>query len=234
MTNLALDLIGEVHSDCLFSGYADANLDMQNAFFASLANNDVRYFLSGHEHLAQRSLVASPDGSILLQDIIAAPAGPKFVYPKDPTSVDFREQKVRQTPLSQELNNVGFYIYTIDGPRVTVDYYSDFTGDYGSDSAWPSGAPPSYIGSQITPVFNFLKKDSWGYGLNGQQFVIEQGQSYTAVSDSCEQTTARILSGSNGASREIRAATKPNLEPATSRRSAVDISYAAERLQPAQ
>ncbi len=192
------NLIGENHSECLFSGLADANIDMQNAFFASLYNNDVRYFISGHEHLAQRSLVASPDRASQVQEIISAPAGPKFINPKDPNSADFRGQKVRQTQLSQELNNVGFYIYTIDGARVTVDYYSDVKGGYSSDRAWPNGGPPTYVGSQITPDFEFVKKDTWGYSLNGQEFVVGQGQSYTTIVDGYGQTSASILGGSNG------------------------------------
>jgi len=45
------NLIGENHQDSLFNGYTNANPDMQNAFFASLQNNGVKYYQSGHDHI---------------------------------------------------------------------------------------------------------------------------------------------------------------------------------------
>ena len=33
-------------------------------------------------------------------------------------------RRLRQTPISQELNTVGFYIFTVEGPQVSVDSYS--------------------------------------------------------------------------------------------------------------
>jgi len=56
------NLMGENHQDTLFQGYADANPTMQNDFFASLQNNDVKYHISGHDHIHQRSIIMSPDG----------------------------------------------------------------------------------------------------------------------------------------------------------------------------
>ena len=36
------------------------------------------------------------------------------------------------TPVSQELFTVGYYIFTVDGPRITVAFYSSSHGaDYG-------------------------------------------------------------------------------------------------------
>jgi len=48
-----------------------------------------------------------------------------------------------------------------------------------------------------TPAMSFTKRETFGYGLNGQQFVVPQGQSYTVVQDSFAGTTAKILGGTN-------------------------------------
>jgi len=48
----------------MFQGYTNANPDMQNAFYASLQSNNVKYFLAGHDHMNQHSIVASPDGIV--------------------------------------------------------------------------------------------------------------------------------------------------------------------------
>jgi len=179
------NLIGEDHVDCLF-GNPNDDLNAQDTFLASLARNDVKYFTSGHEHVYNRSFFSNTTGSIHVQDNMCAPAGPKFLQPIK-TMSSFFGQKTRQTQLSQEMYNVGFCIYTIDGPRVTVDYYSDATGGY--KVAWPDG---------LTPTFTFVKKESWGYSLNGQEFLIAQGASYTGILDNFGTTTARILNGQNG------------------------------------
>ena len=55
-------LIAENHQDSPFIGYTNANPAMQNAFLASLQNNDVKYYICGHDHISQRSIIASPDG----------------------------------------------------------------------------------------------------------------------------------------------------------------------------
>ncbi len=195
------NLMPEYHADCMFSGYSDSNVDMQNAFFASLYNNDVKYFTSGHEHFYNRSVVASPDGLSKVQDLICAGSGSKFLAPKDPASVPyFHGQKSRQMQIGQELKTVGYFIYTVDGPRVTVDYYSDDHGNWQSDANWPMGpnpAPDPFI-NQITPDLNFVKKATWGYSLNGKEFVIAQGEEYTPIADFYCGTAAKILSGSNG------------------------------------
>jgi hypothetical protein len=91
--------------------------------------------------------------------------------------------------------HVGYYIYTIDGPRVTVDYYSDDHGNWQSDANYPTG--PSGAGSHITPTFNFVKKETWGYSLNGKEFLVAQGQSYSAIQDRHSDTFAQILDGIN-------------------------------------
>jgi hypothetical protein len=189
------NLIGENHQDCLFNGYTNANPDMQNAFFASLMKNGVRYYISGHDHIHQRSLIASPDGLSKVEELIAASNSSKFYTPKALTDAKWYGQKVRETSVSQERYTVGYYVFTVDGPCVTVEYYSDDHGNWQSDASYPEG--PSGAGSQVTPTFNFVKKETWGYCTNGKEFLVPQGANYTTVQDRFEGTTARILDGTN-------------------------------------
>jgi hypothetical protein len=73
-----------------------------------------------------------------------------------------------------------------------VDYYSDFFGNFADGENYPDGT-----GSLEVPDFDFVKKETWGYSLNGQQFLIPQGGSYSVVEDSFDGTTAKILAGAN-------------------------------------
>jgi hypothetical protein len=188
------NLIGENHQDCLFNGYTNANPDMQNAFFASLQSNNVKIYFSGHDHVHQRSIIASPDGLSKVQEIIGASDSSKFYTPKVATDPNWFGQKTRETPIRQDLFTPGFYIFTVSGPRVTVDYYADATGGFKSDALYP-GTPGSTLA--VTPVLNFVKKETFGYSLNGKEFQVAQNQAYTTVQDSYSGTTAKILSGTN-------------------------------------
>jgi hypothetical protein len=188
-------LMAENHADTAFGGLVNENVQEQNAFMASLQSNGVRYYIAAHDHLNQRSIISSPDGFSQIEELIAAPACTKFYIPSMVTDPKWNGQKDRERPIAQETNNIGFYIYTVDGARVNVDYYADATGHFMSDNSWPWG--PAKAGSLITPTFNFVKRDSWGYGLNGKEFLITQGASYTIVTDTFNKTTARILSGIN-------------------------------------
>ena len=188
------NLIGENHQDSLFTGYTNANPDMQNAFIAGLQKNGVKYYISGHDHIHQRSIITSPDAASRVEELICASNSSKFYTPKSTSDADWFGQKSRETPIRQELYSPGFYIYTVNGPRVTVDYYSDANGGFKSDAAYP-GTPGSTLG--VTPTFNFVKKETFGYSLNGREFLVAPGQPYTVVQDSFSGTTARILAGTN-------------------------------------
>jgi len=205
------NLIGENHQDTLFTGYANENLGMQNAFFSSLSNNLVGFYISGHDHIHQRSMIQSPDHQSSVQEIICASDSSKFYEPKGTADGQWYGQKIRETSVSQETNTVGYYIYTVDGPRVTVEYYSDNHGGWGSDSSYPVPYPP--VGSpgatnQVTPDFTFVKKETWGYSQNGIQKLVAQGAGYALVDDTSKAvangetgyigTTAKILDGING------------------------------------
>lgn len=188
-------LLAENHQDTMFQGYSNANPDMQNAFFASLQNNGVRYFMSGHDHVDQRSIIASPDGLSKVQELICASNSSKFYTPKSLTDSNWFGQKTRETSLAQELFTVGYYIYTVDGPRVTVDYYSDTHGNWKSDGNYPNGSGQPDTG--ITPTFSFAKKETWGYSVNGTEFLVAEGASYPTTPYTFSGTTAQILAGTN-------------------------------------
>jgi len=162
--------MGEYNLESLFGDNPDSEPDDQNIFYASLMDNGVKYMISGHDQMHNRAIVESPDSLSDVEQIISAGAGTDFSDPAPLT--DFGESKNRETQISQDVFNIGYYIYTVDGPRVTVDYYS---------------------GS----VDNFIKKETWGYSNNGQQFLIAQGGSYAVVADSFNGTTAKILAGKN-------------------------------------
>ena len=166
-------MIGEAHHDTFFSGYANEHPDWQNAFLASLQQNGVRYFISGHDHIHQRSIITSPDGKSKVGQLIAQSVSTKFYKPGFLGNDKWFGQKSRELSISQEYESVGYYIYTINGPTVTVDYYADDHGHWQSDANYPEGAGRPDTG--VTPTFHFVKKESWSYNsLNGKQFQVPQ------------------------------------------------------------
>jgi hypothetical protein len=100
--------------------------------------------------------------------------------------------------VSQEKNNVGFYIYTVNGPTVTVDYYSDINGNFGDTNKWPNKiVDETGYASCVTPTFNFVKKETWSFSLTGKNFIVPEGKDYTVVMDDFAGTFAKILGGTN-------------------------------------
>lgn len=217
------NLMGQNHLDTAWGSHPGVSPDAQNVFYRSLQENKVGYFLSAHDHMHHRSVVSSPDGNWSVEQLIATSADPKFY---DPVSGTMSGQRWRETPISQELNNAGYYLFTVDGARVTVDYYADRIGNFGGDYCWPDGyagdqgtcrdprsnPPPERMGSLQAPNFQFVKKETWGYGQNGRRFIVPQGISYAGevivangedleyprISDRFERTHAEILDGFNG------------------------------------
>jgi hypothetical protein len=193
------ELIAEKHADTIFGADPSANPKGQNAFFHSLQSNGVRYEIGGHDHNHSRSLVISPDGKARLQNIIVASDSDKFYTPRTPSNdrkynlpaFGFR----RETPISQELYTIGYYIVTVDGPRVSVDYYAS---DNGCGGTLGHGKKCRL---SDTPELEFFKRETFGYSLNGREFLIPQGESYASIQDNFEGTTAEILAGVNGSSR---------------------------------
>ncbi len=219
------NLMGQNHVDTAWGSNPAVSIDEQNVFYRSLQENGVGYFLSAHDHMHHRGIILSPDGNWSVEQLIASSSDPKFYTP---VASSMAGQRWRETPISQELHNIGYYVFTVDGARVTVDYFSDRYGNFGTDYCWPDGFPgpdgscsdPRFgsaaerIGSLSLPNFYFEHKETWGYGQNGQRFIVPQGISYAGetvvdedgevvaeyprVQDSFNGTHAQILAGANG------------------------------------
>lgn len=157
-------MIGEHHQDTLFSGFTDEHQDWQNRFIASLEQNGVRYFICGHDHIHQRSIIESPDGASTVQQIISGSNSTKFYQPRPMDDPGWHGGKVRETSIAQECSSIGYYIYTIDGTTVTAEYYGDDEGHWQSDEAFPRGAGRADTG--VTPRFHFVLKDRWSYRMD--------------------------------------------------------------------
>ena len=190
-------LMAESHQDTMFQGYTNANPDMQNAFYASLQSNNVKYFLAGHDHMNQHSIVASPDGLSSVHELIGSSDSSKFYTPKATNNATWYGQKTRETPVAQELYTVGYYIFTVDGPNMTVDFYSDTHGNWQSDASYPMGAGNAAYPINVTPVLTFAKKQTWGYSSTGTEFLVAEGASYPTTPFTFSGTTAQFLAGKN-------------------------------------
>nr|WP_324292803.1 metallophosphoesterase [uncultured Desulfobacter sp.] len=174
------NLIGGKHKDSLFGDKITSNPTQRDRFITSMYENGARYFMSGHDHMHCNSIITTADGTASVNQIICSSNSHKFYTPKP-------GDDGREIPVDQELYSVGYYIVTVDGPLVTVDFYSSNTSKkYGSKMTKP---PES---------FTFYHRDTFGYGLNGQEFIIGQGEDYTAIADSYDGTAMKILSGVNG------------------------------------
>jgi len=173
------NLIGGNHKDNLFGGDLTSNAESRDEFIASLDTNNVGCYISGHDHMHHRSLVSDSSGDYKFQQLITSSNSYKFYTPR-------AGDDGRETMLQEELYTIGYYIFTVDGPRVTVDFYSSSTGaDYGSVRLESYTEQPFYL------------RERFGYSLNGSRFEIAQGESYTAIFDGYNDTTAKILSGTN-------------------------------------
>lgn len=195
------NLISPYQPDSLFGQFPADALDTtfaaQDAFVRSLADHGVRYYIHGHDHFHERVRVSASDGSgRAVTAIFSAASSSTAKVPRaarrwwDPAQVPGYGRSIA----SQEVNTVGYYIYTVDGPRVTVDYHaatldSDFDpeGDFGSGEFTIS----------TTPSLAFSLRESFGYGLDGRTFQIPRGASYAAITDAFGGTTARVLGGLN-------------------------------------
>lgn len=181
-------LITENHTDNLFGRDPTADPAGTDAFITSLARNGVRYLFCGHDHMHDRSLVSTMDGTTAhIQQIVTASCSYKFYTPATvPNDLKYFPDRPRQVPLAQDLDKIGYYIVTVDSLSVTVDYY---------------GVPTEGGNLTTTPALagNWKKLEIFGYSLNGNDFLVPQGESYTAVRDNFMTTGARILSGINTA-----------------------------------
>jgi hypothetical protein len=172
--------------------------DAMSTFLASLREYKVKYMISGHDHHHYNSVVTSPDGLSKVHQLITQSDSSKFYTPVLPVSPN-------DVPVEQDLGRVGFYIFTVNGPRVTIDYWADDHGGWLSDANFPDGSGPLPNGT--TPPLNFVKRSTTGYSLNGKENIVAQGASYamtddTNVAETMEHgflgTSMAILAGTNG------------------------------------
>ena len=186
------NLIGQNHVDTLFGANPSTNAGARNAFIGSMQSHGVRYTLGGHDHMHHRSIVTSPDGASSVKELICSSDSYKFYYPAKPSNDATFDSPSRELVIGQELDTFGYYIFTVDGPRVTVDFYSSTLGmDYGD----PVGNENKLVNTPTNT--HFYRRERWGYSLNGKEFIVAQGGAYTAVEDRYKSTTARILGGTN-------------------------------------
>ena len=178
-------LITENHTDTLFGANPASSPDAQNAFIGSLSSAGVRYLFGGHDHMHNRAIITSPDRSATVQDITTSSNSYKFYIPQNPSNDAKYNNPTRENEVAQELFTVGYYIVTVDGPRVFVDFYSSPNGCNGDCDL------------VSTPTLSFTKRETFGYSMNGKEFRVSQGQTYTGVEDKFSGTTAKILSGVN-------------------------------------
>lgn len=189
-------LITENHDDNLFnSSNPDASSGapwpLTNTFMSSLYNNGVRYHFCGHDHMHNRAIVTSPDGLSKVQNIIAASDSYKFYIPKTPMA----SWHNRETQIAQEIFTVGYYIVTIDGPRVNVDHYAS-----------PNGCDGDCDQTNDRIPYTFTKRESFGYSLNGREVVVPQGGDL-ALTDDTSMAVARGETGYVGTQMAILAGT---------------------------
>ena len=194
------NLIGANHTDTLFGANPSVDPTGQTAFINSIADNGVRYYMSGHDHIHQRSLIQAPGSTNTVQQIIGASDSNKFYIPlgnseaPGTTNNDIKyNNPTRETSISQERNTVGYYIYTVDGPRVTGQFYSAVVNPLITGA----GTANAEYNINSTPPLNFTLRETFGYSLNGKEFLIGQGNPYNIVQDSFGLTTAQILDGFN-------------------------------------
>lgn len=204
-------LITENHRDNLFNGSTpdaspSSTWPLTDSFMAYLYHNGVRYHIGGHDHMHNRAVVTSPDGSSRVQNIIAASDSYKFYVPPSLAAFNTQTWRSRENQISQELFTVGYYIFTVDGPKVTVDYYATPNGCNG-DCDETFDVIPYYNPADGTGV-PFTRHESFGYSLNGKEILVPQGGSYALTDDTTRAiasgetgyigTNAAILSGTNG------------------------------------
>jgi hypothetical protein len=210
-------LITENHNDNLFNSTnptaSTASKNLMESYMQYLQTNGVRYHMGGHDHMHNRAIVTSPNtGNYKVQNLIGASDSYKFYIP--PTQATFNNQTWRslEKQIAQELFTVGYYIFTVDGPKVTVDYYAMPNGcggdcDQTYDVIPYFGNTPTANGKYANPV-PFTKHETFGYSLNGIETVVDQGASYALTDTTAKAiangetgyvgTTASILSGTNG------------------------------------
>ncbi len=169
----------------LFGAEPSPSTPGQDEFIKAMADNGAQYLICGHDHMHDRSRVYTTDGeTAYVNQLITASNSSKFYFPRRPSNDETFCGGKRQKLISQELFAIGYYIVTVDSGHMSFDYYSSVcrTADTIAD----------------TPYLTFSRKETFGYSLNGKNFLIEYGKPYTTVDITSESgTRAKILGGVN-------------------------------------
>lgn len=193
------NLLGQHHKDNLFGEPIDkadagdtspAAQAAIGAFIRSLQLNGVRFYMSGHDHMYYRALVRTPEPAheFSVQQVITGSCSYKFYEPSAPYSAN-------EQPIACDRTAVGYSIVTVDGPRVSVSYYS-------APVETTAGSQRSEISQWKAPK-TWILQDTFAYSLNGKQFLIKKGQSLTSIHDSIATgegflgTSMAIFGGTN-------------------------------------
>jgi len=180
------NLIGGNHVDCLFGADPSDNPDGVDRFLRICDEGGVAFVWGGHDHHHKRSIITSVDGRHSVEQLIAGSDSSKFYTPDRPAIADTYGGP-SETVLAEELWTLTHYVITVDGPNLSVDFFSMSTGaDYGPASL-----------TATPPETGWSWREGWGSSLNGASFVVAPGESYTVVTDEFEGTTAAIIDGTN-------------------------------------
>lgn len=235
-------LVSENHADNMFNSTnptaSQPSKDLMATFMKRLQTAGVRYHIGGHDHMHNRAIISSPSGTVdgvsvptgafKVQNIIAASDSYKFYTP--PYQTLYNSQlafRSLEKPISQEIFTLGYYIFTVDGPKVTADFYSmpsgcggdcdqtydvlPYEGNTPTSYAQPNG-PGSVLGALVptTVTYNapvpFTLHETFGYSLNGIEKVVDQGASY-ALTDNTNTAIANGETGYKGTTAEILSGT---------------------------
>jgi hypothetical protein len=194
----------------LFGNDPTADVLGQDAFIKSLSDNRVHYYVGGHDHMHLDSVFTTTDGSSgSVHDLVLASDSYKFYTPLDPANDALDVTAFghpRQTRISEELYTIGYYVFTVDGPKVTVEYFAVPAGYAGPTP--PVANNELTLAATPTLTGNFTSHGTFGYSLNGREFLVPQGAAYTGITDSfissgeSAPTTLKILAGTNGSTAQ--------------------------------
>ncbi len=181
-------LISENHADNMFNSTnptaSQASKDLMENHMKNLQTYGVRYHIGGHDHIHNRAIITSPNtGNYKVQNIIVASDSYKFYIPAAQPTFATQTFRSLEKMIAQEMFTVGYHIVTVDGPKVTFDYYASPNGCNGDCDQTADVIP-----------YTFTKRESWGYSLNGKEVVVDQGSSL-ALSD---DTSKAIANGETG------------------------------------
>jgi hypothetical protein len=202
-------------------------------FMQSLAGNNVKFYIHGHDHMHDHSIVTDTTGKNAVHQLLCASNSSKFYVPQGENASfpqsgskygsepmwsndkywDYDAFGIyRRTPISQELN---LALSTSTNPvSRDIGFYiftvdgANLTADYYAVTV-PVVAGSGEVALPSSPGGKqpnaFTRREAFGYSLNGQEFLIPSGGNYSAVNDS-----SPVDDGFAGTSAQILYGTNSN------------------------